>query len=254
MKIESVVKEPLAPVMPLSNNVDYQTPEFSSPELKAAASKLLADLIAVQRACEQRLVDPQTARLQDFLLQMQNQFLQRIGHLQAEVDSLARGKEKDLIRRLRGERIELSRWLTEEIQRLVEDDKVATTVEAIQDCFERLDSLSREAKETILVVQEPERFMALLGDSFYVKSVICTPFIFEASAISCATCAAERGFATVKLIVAFKRQDASNKFCSANIACLSYLCVDEADCFTFRSSRMTCHRWYCSRFAGSGSS
>jgi hypothetical protein len=39
------------------------------------------------------------------------------------------------------------------------------------ECFERLDILTSEAKETILVVQELERFIPLLDDSLFIRSV-----------------------------------------------------------------------------------
>ncbi|MCI0389746.1 MAG: hypothetical protein MOB07_13420 [Acidobacteria bacterium] len=171
MKAESVEKEPLEGGKPWSGDDDYPRPEVSSPELSAAALRLRAGLIAVQQACEQKLIDPQTTRLQRFLSLMRDQFLQTMNHLQAEVASLAPGKEKGLIRHLRVDRMDFSRLLQREIERLVEDDKSATTDKAFRESFERLDLLAAEAKETILVVQEPERFIPLLDDSFFVRSV-----------------------------------------------------------------------------------
>lgn len=171
MKVESVEKEPLASVESSPPDDDYPTPEFASPELNEAALRLRAGLIAVEQACKQKLIDPQTTRLRSFLSLMQDQCLQTIDHLQAEVGSLAPGKEKDLIRSLRSRRVEFSGWLQEEIKRLLEDDKAVTTGEVFLECFERLDSLAAEAEEAILVRQEPERFLPLLEDSFYIRSV-----------------------------------------------------------------------------------
>jgi hypothetical protein len=171
MKAESVEKEPLAALDASSGGDDYPAPEFASPELNEAALSLRAGLIALEQACEQKLIDPQTTRLLSFLSLMQDRCLQTIDHLLAEVASLAPGKKKDLIRRLRGTRIELSSWLQGEINWLVENDKTATIGEAFQECFERLDLLAAEAKETILVAQEPERFLPLPDDSFYIRSV-----------------------------------------------------------------------------------
>ena len=150
---------------------DYPTPEFASPELNASALGLRAALIAAQQTFEQKLIDPQTARLHGFLSQMRDRFLQAVDRLQAEAASSPSGKERDLIRSLRGRRIEFSRWLREEINRLIEDGETSTTGEAFRECFYRLDSLAAEAKERIPVAQEPERFLPLLDDSFYVRSV-----------------------------------------------------------------------------------
>jgi hypothetical protein len=150
---------------------DYPTPEFASPELNASALGLRAALIAAQHTCEQKLIDPQTARLHGFLSQMRERCLQSVDRLQAEAASLPPGKERELIRRLRGRRMEFSRWLREEISRLIENDEAATTGEAFRECFYRLDSLAAEAKERIPVAQEPERFMPKGDDSFYVRSV-----------------------------------------------------------------------------------
>ncbi len=171
MKAESVEKEPLAALETSSGDGAYPAPEFASAELNEAALSLRAGLIAVERACMQKLVDPQTTRLLSFLSLMQDRCLQTIDHLQAEVASLAPGREKDLIRHLRAARIELSSWLLREINWLDEDDKAATIGEAFQECFERLDLLAAEAKGTILVAQEPERFLPRLDDSFYIRSV-----------------------------------------------------------------------------------
>jgi hypothetical protein len=150
---------------------DYPTPEFASPEMSASALGLRAALIAAQQICEQKLIDPRTARLHCFLSQMRDRFLQAVDRLQEEAASSPSGKERDLIRRLRGRRIEFSRWLREEINRLIEDDEGATTGEAFRECFYRLDSLAAEAKDRIPVTQEPERFLPLPDDSFYVRSV-----------------------------------------------------------------------------------
>jgi hypothetical protein len=171
MKAESVEKEPLATLEASFGGADYPAPEFASPELNEAAFSLRAGLIAIEQACEQKLIDPQTIRLLSFLSRMQDRCLQTIDHLLAEVASFAPGKEKDLIRRLRGARIELSSWLQGEINWLVEDDNAFTIGEAFQECFERLDLLAAEAEETILVAQEPERFLPLPDDSFYFRSV-----------------------------------------------------------------------------------
>ncbi len=171
MKTEGVVKKPPSPLVASSGEDDYQMPEFASPELNAAAFKLRTELIAVQHACEQTLVDPQTARLQGFLLQMQDQCVQTINHLKAEVALLEPGKEKKLIHHLRNDRIGFSCWLEREITRLVEDDPAARIGEVFRECFERLDLIAAEAKETILVVQDPERFIPHLDDSFFVRSV-----------------------------------------------------------------------------------
>jgi hypothetical protein len=171
MKVESVEKEPLVSVEPSSGGDDYPTPEFASPKLNEAALKLRAGLIALQQDCERKLIDPQTSRLQSFLSLMQDQCLQTIDHLQAEVVSLAPGKEKDLIRCLRGRRIEFSGWLQGEINRLLEDDNAVGAGEAFRQCIERLDLLAAEAEKTILVAQEPERFMPLFGDSFFIRTV-----------------------------------------------------------------------------------
>ncbi len=171
MKAESVEKEPLAALKVSSGDDDYPAPEFASPELNEAALDLLAGLIAIEQECEQKLVDPPTTRLLSFLSRMQDRCLQTMNHFQTEVASLAPGREKDLIRRLRGDRIELSGWLRGEINWLVEDDKVTAASETFRECLERFDLLAAEAKETILVAQEPERFLPLLDDSFYIRSV-----------------------------------------------------------------------------------
>jgi hypothetical protein len=102
---------------------------------------------------------------------MRDRGLQAADHLQAEVFSIPSGKERDLIRRMRRGRIEFSRWLKNEINSLIEGDEAATVGAAFRECFVRLDSLVAETKESIPVAQEPERFLPLLDDSFYVRSV-----------------------------------------------------------------------------------
>jgi hypothetical protein len=171
MRVESVEKEPLVFVEPPPGDDNYPTPEFASPALNEAALSLRAGLIALQQGCERKLIDPQTNRLLSFLSLMQEQSSQTIDRLQAEIFSLTPGKGKDLIRHLRGRRIEFSGWLQEEINRLLEDDLAVAAGEAFRECAERLDSLAMEAAETILVAQEPMRFTPLAGDSFFIRSV-----------------------------------------------------------------------------------
>jgi hypothetical protein len=171
MKAESVVRKPLALVEPPFGPDDYPIPEFASPELNAAALGLRAGLMAVQHACEQTLVDPQSDGLQEFFLQMRDRCLQTIGHLRAEACSLAEGEGKELIRRLREDRIGLSCWLQREVERLVEYDKTGTIGEAFSATIERVERLAAEAEPTIRVVQEPERLISVPGDPFFVRSV-----------------------------------------------------------------------------------
>jgi Kef-type K+ transport system membrane component KefB len=170
-KAESIEAESLAAIESLSADDRYPRPEFVAPELNDAALKLRAGLIVLQRECEQKLLDPQTTKLRGFVAHMREQCLQTIDRLQAEAASLAPGEAKRLIRCLRGRRLEFSRWLQEEIHKLVAEDGAATAGEVFRECLDRLDALAAAAKESILAAQEPERFLPLRADSFYVRSV-----------------------------------------------------------------------------------
>ena len=171
MKAEKIERVQLAAIQPSSGDDNFPTPEFASPELNVSALGLRADLIAAQLELERKLIDPQTVRLQCFLSQMRDLCLQAIDRLRAEVAALPSGKERDLIRRMRGDRIEFSRWLKNEINLLIEADEATTIGAAFRECFTQLDLLAAKTKESFPVAQEPELFLPLPDDSFYARSV-----------------------------------------------------------------------------------
>lgn len=162
-------EEALMPA-PTSAEDDYPHPAFESPELNDAAIRLRTGLIRIQRECEQEFIDPQAAAHRRFLARMRDRCLGIMTHLQNELASATVGGNKHVIHCLRRQRMDISQWLQAEITGLVENGG-GMTAKNLRQCFDKFGVLAADARETIVVSQELERFIPLLEDSFYVRSL-----------------------------------------------------------------------------------
>ncbi len=167
----AVVAGKTAPAVQLPIEVRYPVPDFLSPQLNEAASRLREQLIKLQNEFGDTFIKPQTGELLRFVAGMQEQYGHTVERLAADVARDFDATPQPLIHLVRESRIAFSRRLMGEITSFASNDERAAAAQtAFKELFAAVSGICEQSEAGIEVAQEPERFQSLPGDSLFVKA------------------------------------------------------------------------------------
>ncbi len=149
----------------------WPEPHFESAELNEAALTVRSRLVALQEQGERNLVSPQADQWRDFIVRMREQTLQSFNHLSQESESFAIEKAQKLIHCVRKNRIAFSEWTRKETEAMAKSDEQAKIEDSFRKLFDGLAAIHKKLPDSIVVVQEDERFEASIDDRLYIRFV-----------------------------------------------------------------------------------
>jgi len=166
---EAVEQEGQLSEADLTPGENWIEPGFESAELNEAALQVRSRLIGLVQDSQKNLIELPAEQWREFIARMEEQTMQSFAHIIDEAAAYSPDKAQKLIHCVRRNRIAFSEWTRQQTAALAEASERAELGEAFQKIFDRLAALHKDMPESIVVIQEEERFEPSIDDSTYVR-------------------------------------------------------------------------------------